>query len=114
MKIAIFGIGAIGGYIAGRLTNAGEEVSLISRGETLNVIRNSGLTIHNENNNYTVTPKHITDNPEEIGIVDTIIICVKADAVEIASKMIKPLGSHTCRTVSGRSNCVSSSCSCCS
>ena len=34
MKIAIFGIGAIGGYIAGRLTNAGEEVSLISRGET--------------------------------------------------------------------------------
>ena len=49
MKIAIFGIGAIGGYIAGSLTNAGEEVSLISRGETLNVIRNSGLTIHNDN-----------------------------------------------------------------
>ena len=91
MKIAIFGIGAIGGYIAGRLTNAGEEVSLISRGETLNVIRNSGLTIHNENKNYTVTPKHITDDPEEIGIVDTIIICVKADAVETASEMIKPL-----------------------
>ena len=91
MKIAIFGIGAIGGYIAGRLTNAGEEVSLISRGETLNSIRNSGLTIHNEETNYTVNPKHITDDPKEIGIVDAIIICVKADAVQIASEMIKPL-----------------------
>jgi 2-dehydropantoate 2-reductase len=91
MKIAIFGIGSIGGYIAGRLTKAGEEVSLISRGETLNAIRNSGLTIHNEEANYTVNPKHITDIPKEIGIVDAIIICVKADAVQIASEMIKPL-----------------------
>ena len=68
MKIAIFGIGAIGGYIAGRLTNAGEEVSLISRGETLKVIRSSGLTIHNENKNYINISKINLDNMDASGI----------------------------------------------
>ena len=33
MRFAVFGSGGVGGYFGGRLARAGEEVSLIARGE---------------------------------------------------------------------------------
>ena len=35
MKIAVVGLGAVGGLIAARLAGAGHEVSALARGETL-------------------------------------------------------------------------------
>ena len=45
MRIAIFGAGGIGGYLGGRLSQAGEEVVLIARGEHLKAIREHGLRV---------------------------------------------------------------------
>ena len=39
MKIAVMGAGAIGGYFGGRLAKAGFDVSFITRGAHLDVIR---------------------------------------------------------------------------
>ena len=32
MKIAVFGAGGIGGYLAGRLVESGEDIAVIARG----------------------------------------------------------------------------------
>ncbi|GIS94296.1 MAG: hypothetical protein CM1200mP22_15330 [Dehalococcoidia bacterium] len=45
MRIAIFGAGGIGGYLGGRLSQSGEEVVMIARGEHLKAIKRQGLRV---------------------------------------------------------------------
>ena len=45
MKICVYGAGAIGGYLAGRLAEGGAEVSAVARGPHLAAIRAEGLTV---------------------------------------------------------------------
>ena len=45
MKIAIIGVGAIGGYYGAKLVRAGEAVHFIARGSTLQALRTRGLTV---------------------------------------------------------------------
>ena len=42
-KICIYGAGAIGGYLAAALDQAGAEVSLVARGPHLQAIQEKGL-----------------------------------------------------------------------
>jgi 2-polyprenyl-6-methoxyphenol hydroxylase-like FAD-dependent oxidoreductase len=45
MKICIFGAGAIGGYLAVRLANAGQDVSVVARGPHLKAMKEKGLRL---------------------------------------------------------------------
>ena len=45
VKICVYGAGAIGGYLAACLHDAGAEVSLIARGPHLAAIQNHGLKL---------------------------------------------------------------------
>ena len=54
MKIAVFGAGAIGGYLAVKLHQAGAEVSVIARGPHLAAMRENGLTLKSEGQTVTV------------------------------------------------------------
>ena len=45
MKIAVVGLGAVGGLIAARLARAGHDVSALARGETLARVRADGLHV---------------------------------------------------------------------
>ena len=54
MKIAIFGAGAIGGYLAVKLHQAGADVSVIARGPHLAAMRANGLTLKSEGETVTV------------------------------------------------------------
>ena len=45
MKICIVGAGAIGGYLGFKLINAGFDVSLVARGTHLKAMKHSGLTV---------------------------------------------------------------------
>ena len=44
MKFCVFGLGAIGGFVAARLALAGHPVSALARGATLSAVRERGLT----------------------------------------------------------------------
>ena len=46
MKIAVVGAGAVGGWFGGCLAQAGHEVTFVARGETLRVLRKTGLTLN--------------------------------------------------------------------
>ena len=97
MRIAVYGAGGIGGYLGGRLAQAGEEVALIARGEHLKAIRDRGLRIDSINGDVVVRPAYATDDPAEIGPVDVVILGVKAWQVTEAAEAMRPMiGSGTC------------------
>ena len=49
MKVCIVGAGAIGGYMAVRIANAGHSVSVIARGPHLAAIKARGMKLFEEN-----------------------------------------------------------------
>ena len=91
MRIAIFGAGGIGGYLGGRLSEAGEGVVLIARGDHLAAIREHGLRVDSIKGDFVATPALATDNPSEAGIVDAVILGVKTWQVIDAAKAMRPM-----------------------
>ena len=91
MRIAIFGAGGIGGYLGGRLSQAGEEVVLIARGEHLQAIKEHGLRVDSIKGDFVATPALATDNPTEVERVDAVILGVKAWQVLDAAKAMRPM-----------------------
>ena len=57
MQICIYGAGAVGGLVAGRLAQGGHEVSVVARGAHLTAIREHGLRILFEKNEFKVNIK---------------------------------------------------------
>ena len=92
MKIGVIGAGAIGGWVAARLALAGNEVSLVARGATLEALR-AGLVIHERGATETA-PVNVSDDPARLGRQDLLIVAVKApslaDAARLAGPMIGP------------------------
>lgn len=91
MRIAIFGSGGVGGYFGGRLAQAGEDVTLVARGEHLRAIRTTGLRVDSPEGNFLINPARATDSVSEVGEVDLVILGVKAWQVPEAARAIKPI-----------------------
>ncbi|MEM8740221.1 MAG: 2-dehydropantoate 2-reductase [Pseudomonadota bacterium] len=90
MKICIFGAGAIGGYLAVRLANAGQEVSVVARGPHLAAMRENGLRLR-VGDNEEVARFWATDNPAELGPQDFLVITLKAHSVPAIADQLAPL-----------------------
>jgi 2-dehydropantoate 2-reductase len=90
MSIAIFGAGAIGGYLGAKLTLAGEDVTLIARGAHLEAMRQRGLRIVEGGSEQTVHPR-LAANGNEAGHHDYVILALKAHSVTPALEAIQPL-----------------------
>jgi 2-dehydropantoate 2-reductase len=90
MRIAIFGAGAIGGYLALRLKQAGADVTVIARGPHLAAMRERGLTLISEAGTETV---HLpcTDNAAEAGPQDYVFVTLKANGLAAAAPAIATL-----------------------
>jgi 2-dehydropantoate 2-reductase len=91
MRIAVFGTGAVGGYFGGRLAQAGEDVVFIARGEQLRAMLMHGLRVDSIKGDFLVKPVHATDNPDEAGKVDVVLVGVKAWQVPEAAEAMRPL-----------------------
>jgi len=95
LRIAVFGTGGVGGYFGGRLAQAGEDVTFIARGEHLRAIKATGLKVDSTNGDFTIYPAKATDDVGEIGVVDLVILGVKAWQVPDAARAMKPLVGRT-------------------
>ena len=82
MKICVVGAGAIGGYMAVRLGDAGHDVSVIARGPHLAAIRQRGLTLIEADRQRTITPVAATDDLRELGTQDLVLLALKAHQIE--------------------------------
>jgi len=89
-RICIFGAGAIGGYMAAALADAGAEVSLVARGPHLAAIRDKGLVFRKdgEEKTYRMTA---SDNPADLGEQDYVIVGLKAHSVPAIVDQFTPL-----------------------
>lgn len=90
MKIAIYGAGAIGGFIGTLLARAGEEVSLIARGPHLQAIKDKGLALDMDGERFVCHPV-ATDNPADLGPQDYVIVALKAHSVLHVVDAMQPL-----------------------
>jgi len=93
MRIAVVGIGGVGGYYGGKLALAyagsrKHEIVFIARGEHLEAIRRNGLRLITPDGEYTAVPNVATDNPEEAGILDLVLFCVKSYGLEDAARSL--------------------------
>jgi 2-dehydropantoate 2-reductase len=91
MKICVVGAGAIGGLLAAKLQNAGEDVSVIARGPHLAAIRANGLKLIEEDGNEIVARVKATDKIAEAGPQDLVILGMKAHQVEAVVVDLKQL-----------------------
>ncbi|KUJ62830.1 2-dehydropantoate 2-reductase [Flavobacteriaceae bacterium CRH] len=81
-KIGILGLGGVGGYFGGLLAKAyykstDVEVIFIARGETQKAIAENGLKIITDDSETVVFPKLVSNNPDEIGVLDYLICATK-------------------------------------
>jgi 2-dehydropantoate 2-reductase len=90
-KFAVFGAGGVGGYFAGVLARAGYWTAVIARGEHLKAIQSHGLQIQSPKGDFTVAPAMASDNPQQVGPVDAVVLAVKAWQVPEAARAIAPL-----------------------
>tara|TARA_B100000925_G_scaffold261445_1_gene218128 strand:- start:53 stop:1045 length:993 start_codon:yes stop_codon:yes gene_type:complete len=89
-RICIFGAGAIGGYLAAALDNAGAAVSLVARGPHLEAILKNGLTFEKDG----VTSTHhlpASSDPADLGLQDVVFLAVKAHGIPAIIDGLKPL-----------------------
>ena len=89
-KIAIYGAGAIGGYMGAMLAKAGADVSLIARGPHLAAMKENGLTLIKDGTRETVSVT-ATDNPSELGVQDFVIVTLKAHSIPMVVEAMQPL-----------------------
>lgn len=97
MKIAIVGIGAMGSLFAYFLCRAGYNPWLLDKcQETVDTIRKDGLKVEGVTGAHHISFSKITTRPEEIGIVDLLIIFVKAyDTEEAVRGAVSLMGDRT-------------------
>jgi 2-dehydropantoate 2-reductase len=90
MKVCIFGAGAIGGHLAGRLARGGADLSVVARGANLAAIRERGLVVRAPDGEIRVQPRASAD-PAELGPQDAVIVCTKVPALGSVARAIGPL-----------------------
>lgn len=91
MRIVVFGTGAVGGYFGARLAQAGEDVTFIARGEHLHAMQVHGLRVDSPEGDIFLPQVQVTDNLQQVGEVDFILLGVKAWQVKEAARQMAPL-----------------------
>ena len=96
MKIFIYGVGAIGGFIGTRLGLAGGcQLSAVARGATLAALQQHGLRLR-QGGELLAAPVQASAHPADLGVQDLVLVAVKGPAMGAVAAAIGPLiGPHT-------------------
>jgi len=90
MKVAVVGLGAVGGLIAARLAGAGHEVSALARGETLARVRERGLIVDSAGKR-SVARIAVAADAAELGPQELVVVALKAPALAALAPQIAAL-----------------------
>jgi 2-dehydropantoate 2-reductase len=92
VKIAIIGVGAIGGYVGARLALAGEDVTFIARGANLEALRSRGIRlVLADGSEQAVARVNATGEYAAAGAQDVVILAMKAHQVEACARDVPTL-----------------------
>ncbi len=97
MKIAIIGAGAIGGFVGAQLAHAGEDVTFIARGATLEALKTRGIRVLMSDGSEKAVPEvKATSDYSSAGPQDLVVLAMKAHQVEsVAAEVPKLFAAHT-------------------
>ncbi len=90
MRIGIFGVGAIGGFLAAMLAEAGHRISVVARGAHLAALRKDGLRFEMKDRTLVSKPA-ASDKPADLGPQDYVMVAVKAPAMPSVARDLAPL-----------------------
>lgn len=90
MKICVFGAGAVGGYLAALLSQAGADVSIVARGAHLEAIQRQGLALLVGGDELRVELP-ATAQPAQLGKQDVVLVALKAHSIPSAVDGIRAL-----------------------
>lgn len=90
MKVAVVGLGAVGGLLAHRLVEAGNDVVALARGTTLKAVRAQGLRLSMGGVESQVRIR-VECEPRLLGPQALVIIALKAPALAAAAPALQPL-----------------------
>ena len=89
-SVCVFGAGAIGGFLAARLEQAGTPVSVVARGPHLAAMQADGLALDSGGQRVVTHPRAVSD-PTSIGPQDYLVLTLKAHSLEPALPQLRPL-----------------------
>jgi 2-dehydropantoate 2-reductase len=96
MRICVVGAGAIGGFMAVRLEQAGHTVSVVARGPHLAAIKAHGLKLLEGQHEKIATSLVATDAIRELDAQDVVLLGLKAHQVEsVADDLSALIGPDT-------------------
>jgi 2-dehydropantoate 2-reductase len=81
MKICVVGAGAIGGLLAIKLAQSGNDVTVIARGPNLKAIQDHGFKLITEDGGESITQLRALGSMSEAGPQDLVILGMKAHQV---------------------------------
>eukprot|EP00659_Diplonema_papillatum_P003800 gene3800-5929_t len=91
MKILIMGSGGVGAYFGALLARSGNTVTFVARGANLQALRERGLSVKSINGDFNLETVAATQHPAEVGVVDLVLMCVKAYSVPEAAALVRPV-----------------------
>ena len=92
MKIAVFGIGAMGSVYAGLMAEAGHEVWAVDVWqEHVDAINQSGLRLEGASGDRIIKGIRATTNAADVGACDLYLLATKASGVGPAAENVAPL-----------------------
>ena len=89
-KVAVYGAGAIGGWMGARLAAAGCDVNMVARGAALAALRTHGLRLR-AGERETAHAVQASDQPADLGVQDLVVVAVKAPGMADVARAIGPL-----------------------
>ena len=95
MRIAVVGIGGVGGYIGAKLCALKEaqpekyEIVFVARGDHAEAVKAYGLRIEEEEGEFTVHPSAVCTAEEAEGSFDLVLLCVKSYDIVSAVNVLK-------------------------
>jgi 2-dehydropantoate 2-reductase len=95
-RVAVLGVGGVGGYFGGRLAQTQEaDVVFLARGRHLDALRSRGLQVRSLLGDFHIEVE-VTDDTAFVGPVDFVLVCVKTYDNDTAIASLHPLvGSNT-------------------
>ncbi len=100
MRIAVYGAGAIGGWLGLELSRAGEDVTLIARGPHLKAMQNHGVKVLIAGEQRVAHPRCV-ESPADAGPQDYVFVTLKAHSFVAVADQLAPLFEQHTAVVTG-------------
>lgn len=97
MRLAIIGVGGVGGSLGAALLRAGHDVLFIARGDNARALAERGITVQHERLPFRAERINVTSNPGGQAPAEAVLLCMKRydliDAIETHAGWLASCGS---------------------